>query len=322
MAMGRSFIVTHAHEAGTEPVNTITEVTRRAIIDYLSVGRHWSGALQEDDFLGRIYDLKRMPSTDYRAEFNTAAKDIWKHRIMNSDWPDDWIFTDERFDLLFGPDEAFLKFLAETVHPIVRPDTEDVLAMVAEYNSALNVDGWEIQPVKKISNKPVFSYRQSLGTPHQLEEAKRVADRLTGPYIAQQVRRLQEAADADAELAIGTAKEFLESICKTILAERGIPAGRNDDLPGIVRATVKSVEIVPPELSSQPQLEKTLTVLLNNLGSIGNQLAELRNQYGTGHGRSTDHVGLPARHAKLAIGAAATLAVFLYESHEAKLPGL
>ena len=188
-----------------EPETTVTEVTRRAIIDYLSVGRHWSGTLQEDDFLGRLYDLKRMPSTDYRPEFNTAAKDIFKHRVMNSDWPDDWVFTDERFDLLFGPDEPFLKFLAETVSPIVRPDTEDAQAMVTEYNSALNVDGWEIYPVKKISNKPIFGYRQLLGTPHQLEEAKRVADRLTGPYIAQQIRRLQEAADADAELAIGTA---------------------------------------------------------------------------------------------------------------------
>jgi hypothetical protein len=259
-----------------------------------------------------------MPSTDYRPEYDNAAKDIWKHRVMNSDWPDDWVFTDERFDLLFGPDEPFLKFLTETVNPIVRPDTEDALAMVAEYNSALNVDGWEIYPAKKISNKPVFGHRQLLAVPHLLEEAKRVAERLTGPYIAQQVRRLQEAADADPELAIGTAKEFLESICKTILAERGTPPGKSDDLPGIVRAAIKSVDVVPAELAVQPQLEKTVTILLNNLGSIGHQLAELRNQYGTGHGRSTDHVGLPARHAKLAIGSAAALAVFLYECHEAK----
>ena len=300
---------------GTEPANTVTEVTRRAIIDYLSVGRHWSGALQDDEFLGRLFDLKRMPSTDYR--YSTAGQDISKHRVMNSDWSDDWVFTDERFDLLFGPDEPFMKFLTETVNPIVRPDTDDALAMVAEYNSALNVDGWEIYPIKKISNKPVFGYRRLLSTPLHLEEAKRVAERLTGPYIAQQIRRLQEAADADAELAIGTAKEFLESICKTILSERGTPPTKNEDLPALVRAAVRSVAVVPVELATQSQLEKTVTVLLNNLGSIGNQLAELRNQFGTGHGRSTDHVGLPARHAKLAIGAAATLAVFLYECHEA-----
>lgn len=307
----------HMQKASVEPANTITEVTRRAIMDYLSVGRHWSGTMQEDEFLGRIHDLKRMPSTDYRPEYDNAAKDIWKHRVMNSDWSDDWVFTDERFDLLFGPDEAFMKFLAETVHPVVRPNTEDALAMVAEYNQALNVDGWELHPVKKISNKPVFGYRPLLGPAPHLDEAKRVAERLTGPYIAQQIKRLQEAAAADPELAIGTAKEFLESICKTILTERGAPPSKNEDLPAVVRATVNSLAIVPPELSGQAQLEKTVTVLLNNLGSIGRQLAELRNHFGTGHGRSTDHVGLPARHAKLAIGAAATLAVFLYESHEA-----
>jgi hypothetical protein len=60
--MRRSSLVKHVHQSETEPANTITEVTRRAIIDYLSVGRYWSGALQEDDFLGRLYDLKRMPS--------------------------------------------------------------------------------------------------------------------------------------------------------------------------------------------------------------------------------------------------------------------
>lgn len=296
---------------------TITEVTRRAIIDYLSVERHWSGALTEDDFLGRLYDLNHMPSNDYRREYDTAAKDIWQHRVRNSDWSDDWVFTDGRFDLLHGPDEPFLKFLAETVHPIVRPDTADAETMVAEYNTTLRADGWEIYLFRRISNRPVFSYRQLLTTPH-LEEANRVAERLTGPYIAQQIRRLREAADADPELAIGTAKEFLESICKTILTELGTPPSKSEDLPGLVRSTIKGLPIVPSQAAAYAQAEKTITVLLNNLGSIGHHLAELRNQFGTGHGRSTVHVGLAARHAKLAIGAAATLAVFLYESHEAE----
>ena len=67
-----------------------------------------------------------------------------KHQVMNSDWSDDWVFTDRRFDLLFGSDEAFLKFLAETVHPVVRPDTTQALALVHEYNLHLAVDGWEL----------------------------------------------------------------------------------------------------------------------------------------------------------------------------------
>lgn len=297
--------------------NTITEVTRRAIVDYLSVGRHWAGSLPEDDFLGRIYDLKRMPSTDYRTEFNTAAKDIWKHRVMNSDWPDDWVFTDDRFDLSFGPDEPFLKFLAETVHPVVRPDTEESRAMVAEYNSLLSMDGWEMCTVKEISGKPVFGYRQLVdGAQAHLDEASRVAERLSGHYIAQQVRRLRDAVEGDPELAIGTAKEFLETLCKTILSERGLVVAKNEDLPALVRTTIKSLPVVPAAIANHSQSEKTITVLLGSLASVGHQLAEMRNQFGTGHGRATQHVGLHRRHAKLAVGAAATLAVFLYECHE------
>lgn len=303
------------------PKNTITEVTRRAIMDCLSVGRQWSGALHEDEFLGRIYDLKQMPSTDYRLEYDNAAKDIHKHRVMNSDWSDDWVFTDGRFDLLYGPDEPFLRFLAETVHPVVRPDTAECETMVAEYNTLLGIDGWEMHPVKEISEKPVFGYRRAIDSarPH-LHEAERVAEGLSGHYVAQQVRRMQEAVEKDPELAIGTAKEFLETLCKTILNERGVAVPKNEDFPALVKSTVKSLSVVPKGIAAQPQSEKTITVLLGSLGAIGHHLAEMRNQSGTGHGKSIDHVGLQKRHAKLAVGAAATLAVFLYECHEADKP--
>lgn len=139
---------------------TISEVTRRAIFDYLSVGPQWSGRLPEHDFLGRLYDLKRMPSTDHRPEYNNAAKDIAQHRVRNFDWPADWVFTDERFDLLFGPDDAFLKFLVETVHPVVREDATECESMVREFNSALAIDGWEIYPVRDISGRLIYSYRR------------------------------------------------------------------------------------------------------------------------------------------------------------------
>jgi hypothetical protein len=45
-------------------------------------------------------------------------------------------------------------------------------------------------------------------------------------------------------------------------------------------------------------------------------LAELRNLYGTGHGKEGSTKGLAARHAKLAVGAAITLADFLFDTHE------
>ena len=96
--------------------STISEVTRRAIFDFLDLsGLKWAGRLSDDEFLARLYDLNAMQSTDGR--FQTAAGDIRKHRVFNDDWPDAWIFSDPRFNLLHAPDDQFLRFLCETVHP-------------------------------------------------------------------------------------------------------------------------------------------------------------------------------------------------------------
>ena len=73
-------------------INNVSEVTRRFIIDSLSVGRSdWSGRLSEDEFLERLYDLSNTPSTDSR--MRNAKSDIIQHRVNWNDWDDDWSFT-------------------------------------------------------------------------------------------------------------------------------------------------------------------------------------------------------------------------------------
>ncbi|HMS83170.1 MAG TPA: abortive infection family protein [Nitrospira sp.] len=57
--------------------------------------------------------------------------------------------------------------------------------------------------------------------------------------------------------------------------------------------------------------------LLRSLGTIGNDLAELRGLYGTGHGKHGEFEGLSTHHARLAVGCAATLVLFLFDTHKA-----
>lgn len=142
--------------------NSISEVTRRSIIDHVTIsGIVWSGRLREDEFLGRLYDLSSMSSTDRR--LCDAASDIRQHRVNWCDWSDDWVFTDPRFNLLYAPDEQFLRFLCETVHPVVRPEAEDAQSLVEYYNQELAVDGWRIFEVKNVSGKPVYGYQRTGG---------------------------------------------------------------------------------------------------------------------------------------------------------------
>lgn len=295
---------------------SISEVTRRDIIDALRVGVvSWSGRLQEADFLSRIYDLKNLPSHDGR--FRDMRGDIGQHRVNNNDWDDDWVYHDSRLDLLNGSDEVFLRFLCEMIHPLVRPDNDAVVEILAVFNEHLRSDGWEIAEGSRLSGKPIFVARQIAGSGRlAVENARVVAVALDAAYIHQQITRMDTATDDDPELAIGTAKEFVETVCKTILTERTVDFGKGDDFPRLVRMTLKELKLAPDDIPGQAKAAETIRILLQNLATVANGLAELRNPFGTGHGKPAHAKGLRARHARLAVGAATTLGVFLFDTYK------
>ncbi|WP_434026805.1 abortive infection family protein [[Pseudomonas] boreopolis] len=78
-----------------------------------------------------------------------------------------------------------------------------------------------------------------------------------------------------------------------------------------------ALKLTPSDIADEDAAADSLRRLLGNLGTITQSLAEIRNKYGTGHGKAADSKGLQPRHAKLAVGAASTLALFLQETHQA-----
>jgi hypothetical protein len=203
----------------------ISEITRRAIIDELSLSKlSWSGRLEEPEFLARLYKLQELPSTDGR--YKDAAGDIWQHRVNNYDWDDDWVFYDSRFSLM-DDDEEFLRFLAETVHPVVRSDAEELSELLSLYNGHLEHDGWEVREVSKISGRPVFAARNRLTVPPALGRVEQAVKAGDMAYLSQQITRMESSVESDPTLAIGTAKELVETCCTTILNELGLDPTRN-----------------------------------------------------------------------------------------------
>lgn len=192
----------------------LSEVTRRAVVDFIVASEtDWAGRLGEDDFLARLYDLTSMRSTDHR--FENAAGDIWKHRIMNFDWRADWVFYDSRFNLLWAPDSEFLRFLCETVHPVVRPDSDAARELVAAYNRELAADGWLLVEAKRISGKPVFA-------PQKIGHRTQVFEEPTGwqkvDRQLQEVRlRLDTSASEEQYQAVGLlCREVLISVAQEV----------------------------------------------------------------------------------------------------------
>ena len=275
----------------------------------------WWGRLDETAFLSRLYDLQNLPSTDSR--FENAAGDIWQHRVNNWDWENDWVFYDPRFSLERGDDEILLRFLCETIHPVVRSDITEVHSIVQLYNQYLQQDGFQLVEKTKISGKPVFVGRPiGVGSVPGISAVKTTIAEIDAGYVSQQITRMEAAVINDPSLAIGTAKELVETCCKTILEARGIEVTKSIDLPELVKKTSKELSLTPDDIPEQAKASKTIKRLLSNLATITQGIAELRNQYGTGHGKTAKTKGLSARHAKLAVGAASTLAVFLVETNQ------
>lgn len=295
----------------------ISEITRRDIADAITVANiDWSGRLQDDEFLSRLFDLEALPSNDGR--WKTASRDIWQHRVNNPyDWEDDWVFYDDRFDLLGCGDELFLRFLCETIHPAVRSDTSEAESICRLYNRYLKNDGFQLVEKTRISGKPVFSGRDSsvIGQPG-LTAARKVLGSANATYVAQQITRMEASVENDPDLAIGTAKELVETCCRSILRERGVEVPKRANLSSLVKLTSTELRLTPADIPERARASETIKRLLSNLATITQGVAELRNSYGTGHGKVATAKGLNARHAKLAVGAASTLAVFLTETHQ------
>ena len=149
-----------------------------------------------------------------------------------------------------------------------------------------------------------------------LRHLSTTATTLDADYLAAQVDRLAEAVDHDSDLAIGQAKELVETCCKTILATSGESDYDRLDLVQLVKKTMNHLQLLPENIPENAKGNKTIKALLGNLAMISQGMAEFRNLYGTGHGKHAKHKRLPVRHARLAVGASTTLAAFLFETYE------
>ncbi len=136
-------------------MNKITSITRKRILETL-IGSRWSwhGRLNEVEFLNRILDLKKLPSSDSR--FKDMYVDIYQHRINNDDYEQGWFISDSRLNLLNVEDSIFMKFLTEVLNPEVVENAQARDNFSDLFNALLINDGYEIIPAEYISGEPAY----------------------------------------------------------------------------------------------------------------------------------------------------------------------
>lgn len=152
-----------------------------------------------------------------------------------------------------------------------------------------------------------------------LSRARTVAYTLDADSMHRQIERIEKAIDTDPALAVGSAKDLVESCCKTILKKRGVSFSKSADLPKLTKALATELELVPDGISDKEKGADAIKRILGNLAALTGYIAELRNLYGSGHGRDGKHRGLKPHHARLAFASAVAFVDFVTETYHQRI---
>ena len=293
--------------------NKITDTVRRKIIDaYQLESITWSGRLSEPDFLSRIFNLNEMRSDDSR--FQNAYQDIQQHRVRNPyDWDDDYVFTDPRFNVRWGSDAVFIQFLEMTVHPLVR-DAEECSRIVGIYNEILHDNGFRLVVDGEAKGQPVYKVKVRGSFHGDVPQVIARQPLLTeSGVLHEHLERIKKSIASDPASAIASSKELLESLFKLILDQEGVEYPAKADVPDLYKKVGEALKISAESVNGSSKASQTVQRLFRTLTATVQATAELRNEIGTGHGRTTASIATEA-HARLALNSTVTIAEFLLDT--------
>ena len=131
--------------------------------------------------------------------------------------------------------------------------------------------------------------------------------------VEAQIRRIREALVDDPALAVGTTKELLETVLKTVLGLHGAEIGA-DDMPKLLKRAQAALGLDPKDAVDSTPGAESFRRLLGSLAQVVVSVTEMRNLYGTGHGKS-DAPGLDPAAAQLVVAAGTSLAAYLMERY-------
>ena len=302
----------------------LSNVTKRDIIDVLMHGVEttnffgtettkitWHGVFDEWDFVESVCDVNKITPLE---GYETFKYEYIRHRINNDDFDNDWFFKDKRFPFQSGTDKDILTIICKIFHPEIRNEKENWMLVLNQINDLISFDGFEIYKSGQMSGRDIFNYRKlSCSLSLSGDYSEEIKNKLSSEYVNAQVQFMIDNVEENPYIAIGKAKELLETILKTILQEQDISVTKDVKLTALDKEVRKLLNLSAEDNSSTiPGVKQ----ILGGLSSITMGLSELRNAFGDGHGRQASFKSLPPRYAKLAVGSVNTYVLFLLETYE------
>jgi hypothetical protein len=138
--------------------------------------------------------------------------------------------------------------------------------------------------------------------------------------VRRDLDRALASAEHDPEDAVTGACSTIESMCRSILLELGLPLPARKDIGALYKAVREPLGISPERLDFPPEIVDDVRKVLSGLTTAVEGIGALRTHAGDAHGRERGFKRIDARIARLAIHSASTLALFMLETWQQKHP--
>lgn len=176
--------------------------------------------------------------------------------------------------------------------------------LVIALNKLLFYDGYEIAFSKKQDR---FLLRErNIISPIIKEVSKK--EFLSPEFIRKDFSRALTNINSDPADSITSSCSFVESVCKHILDKLGRLYPNKQTIHALTKEVLRFLALSPKNIDDQD-----FKKLTGSLCGVAQAIGSLRTKFGDAHGHTESRVVIKPIHAKLVVGAASTLALFLTE---------
>ncbi len=130
-------------------------------------------------------------------------------------------------------------------------------------------------------------------------------------YLLEHIETIESTIESNPTNCFETCKALIESLCKTILNNKGIPFNTDISFQGLVRQTIQNT------MSVENGFESDIAELGRRLASVAQQLSEIRNRDGfSSHGHDALSPKITANLSFLAFRVSDTIGGFILRCYK------
>ena len=138
-----------------------------------------------------------------------------------------------------------------------------------------SISGRSIYKIETIdSNKLINTYSEEIKV------------KFSSDYINSQIDIMLANVEHNPNIAIGKAKELIESTAKTILDEMNIEYKKDIDFTPLVKKVIEELDLSASQQDKDKEEGRIAAKILGNVSGVSQSMSELRNAYGDGHGKT------------------------------------